>query len=373
MDFLAALTVFSYTLPILPQFAADPSRFGALVAVAAALCMVYLLRRRWALAAYAVMLAAAWLHSALGAVLIPADIMLLLGLYHVAAHAKWPLSLAAGAGAIIWLCATVFPQLDALFLGIGDFGLLLVSVVWVWTWGTLVRTRRAYIAGLQERTRQLEREQAAQAQMAVAEERARIAREIHDIVSHSLGVMVVLSEGAAAKLDTEPERARSAVLTVRDTGRSALTEMRRVLNMLQSGEPGPHAPQPGVAQLRELTEASAAAGLPVTLTVQGDPVPLPAGLDLTVYRTVQEALTNVRKHAGPIVSHAEVRLRFSESAVEVRVTDDGQGTHCASGPPGYGLIGMRERVTAYGGALETGLRPSGGFEVRATLPLEGRA
>ena len=206
----------------------------------------------------------------------------------------------------------------------------------------------------------------------MAAERARIAREIHDIVSHSLSVVVVMSDGAASKVDTEPERAKSAMLGVRDTGRSALTEMRRMLGVLRDDEPGSHAPQPGIAQLQRLVEDSKKTGLPVTLTIEGEPVPVSAGLDLTVYRIVQEALTNIHKHAGSVRT-VEVRLGFGESEVELRITDDGPGLDSGPGGEsgGHGLVGMRERVAAYGGTLDAGLRPSGGFEVKAMLPKGG--
>jgi signal transduction histidine kinase len=228
------------------------------------------------------------------------------------------------------------------------------------------------VDGLKERARQLEREKESQARIVAAEERARIAREIHDIVSHSLSVVVVMAEGASLKMRTEPERAEKAMLTVRDTGRNALTEMRRMLDVLRDGEPESHKPQPGIAQLGPLIEGSRASGLPVEMTLQGEPVEVTAGVDLVVYRVVQEALTNARKHAGPLLSKVAVQLRYEDDSLEVQITDDGQGpsAHPGSEPGGgHGLVGMCERVAAYGGKLRTDPRPGGGFEVVATLPI----
>lgn len=146
--------------------------------------------------------------------------------------------------------------------------------------------------------------------------------------------------------------------------------MRRMLGVLRDDEPGSHAPQPGIAQLERIVADAKTTGLPVTLTIEGEPVSLTSGLDLTVYRIVQEALTNVHRHAGS-VSAVEVRLRYGDSEVEVRVTDDGRGFDDTPGdePAGHGLVGMRERVMAYGGTLRAGMRPSGGFEVAAILPV----
>ena len=158
---------------------------------------------------------------------------------------------------VLWVLFAVVPQMDS------NLSQPFVVVVVAWTWGTTVRIRRDYVDGLKERARQLEREKESQARIVAAAERARIAREIHDIVSHSLSVVVVMAEGASLKARTEPERAEQAMLTVRDTGRNALAEMRRMLDVLRDGEPGSHAPQPGIAQLGPLIEESRASGFTV--------------------------------------------------------------------------------------------------------------
>ncbi|WDZ90602.1 sensor histidine kinase [Nocardiopsis sp. HUAS JQ3] len=373
LDLLVVLAVFVYNLPIFPAYVPDGPRLAALVIVLVGLCAPYLLRRRYPLAVLAVMLLAACVQVLLGTRLIPADVMLLFAAYNVATRFVWLISLPGAVAVVAWLLIAVLPRLGEDYIGVSELGSLVAVTALVWTWGTLVRIRRDYVASLQERARQLEREREAQAQIARVEERARIAREIHDIVSHSLSVIVLMSDGAASKVETEPQRAKTAMITARDTGRSALTEMRRMLGVLREDEPGSHSPQPGIAQLERLVEESKAAGLPVALRAEGDPAPLSAGLDLTVYRVVQEALTNVRKHAGPEVRNVQVRLRYRDTDLEVQITDDGQGfsDHPDSEPAGHGLVGMRERVAAYSGTLRAGMRPSGGFEVTAVLPIGG--
>jgi signal transduction histidine kinase len=372
VDVLVAVGVFVYNLPIIPIYADVPAAAVGLMVVSAALCGPYLARRRYPLAVLGVMLAAACVQLTLGTPILAADAMLLFAVYNVATRYLWWVSLFGALLTVIWLLVTVIPHLGEEFIDIGQLGVLIVVTLWVWTWGTLVRIRRQYIVGLRERAEQAERERETNARIAVAGERARIAREIHDIVSHSLSVVVVMSDGAASKVETEPERAKSAMLGVRDTGRTALAEMRRMLGVLRDDEPGSHAPQPGIAQLDGLITQSRAAGMPVNLTVSGEATPMPEGVGLTVYRLVQEALTNVRKHAGPDVARVDVSLQYRPGKVEVRVTDDGHGptTEPRSGGRGQGLLGMRERVAAHDGTLQAGPRRGGGFEVIAVLPRE---
>lgn len=369
VDLLVVLAVLLYNLPILPVSVAPGPMRLVMHLLSVGLCLPFLLRRRFPLAVFGTVLALAFLQVLLGTSELAADVMLLFVTYNVATRFTWRISLPAAALVVSWLWTAQLPKLGTNYLSISDLVSISVVTILVWMWGTLVRTRRDYIASLQERARQLEREKDAQAQIAVAAERARIAREIHDIVSHSLSVVVVMSEAAASKVYTEPERARTAILGVRDTGRSALTDMRRALGVLRDGEPGSHAPQPGVGQLDQLITESVEAGLPLQLSLEGRAVALPPGLDLTVFRIVQEALTNVRKHAGP-VTRVEVRLRYTDEQLHVRVTDDGQGLRGEQTDVGHGLVGMQERTNAYGGTLHTGMRPGGGFEVTAVLPIE---
>lgn len=256
---------------------------------------------------------------------------------------------------------------------------LAIPFALAWVLGDSVRTRRAYYAQLEERAAQLEKERDAQAKVAVAAERARIARELHDVVAHNVSVMVVQADGAAYVLDAAPEQCGQALETISGTGRQALAEMRRLLGVLRTGEPGEdsadRAPQPDVGRLDDLIEQVRGAGLPVDFTVQGTPRPLSSGVELTAYRIVQEALTNTRKHGGPDVS-ARVRLVYGSDALDLLVEDDGRGAqhevHEQGGADGlgHGMIGMRERVGMVGGRLDAGPRPGGGFRISAVLPLK---
>ncbi|TDC22618.1 sensor histidine kinase [Streptomyces sp. 8K308] len=259
---------------------------------------------------------------------------------------------------------------------------LTIAFLLAWVLGDSLRTRRAYYAELEERANRLEQERETQARMAVAAERARIARELHDVVAHNVSVMVVQADGAAYVLDTAPEQTRNALHTISGTGRQALTEMRRLLGVLR-GEDGQvtgqdYVPQPGVEQLADLVDQVRGTGLPVDFRIEGTPRPLPSGVELTAYRIVQEALTNTRKHGGPHVG-ATVRLSYDPDALTVLAEDDGRGAQRelyeerGADGRGQGLIGMRERVGMVGGVLIAGPRPGGGFRISATLPLAGDA
>jgi signal transduction histidine kinase len=193
---------------------------------------------------------------------------------------------------------------------------------------------------------------------------------MHDVVAHSLSVMVVQAEAAEAMLDADPERARRPLAAVQETGRSALGELRRMLGVLREmAEEGPAlAPQPGLDGLDALVGQVRAAGLPVTVRIKGEPRPLPPGIDLSAYRIVQEGLTNALKHAGP--ARAEVLVAYDDDELELRVSDDGRGYDPDADGAGHGLVGMRERVALYGGSLDAGPLPEGGFALSARLPLE---
>jgi signal transduction histidine kinase len=206
------------------------------------------------------------------------------------------------------------------------------------------------------------------AREAVAEERARIAREMHDSVAHSVSVMVLQAGAAEQVLAVSPDRARESLQTIQDIGREAIVELRRMLGLLRDPvEDASLAPQPSVGRLDTLFGQVRAAGLPVELTIEGQPRRLPPGVDRSAYRIVQEGLTNALKHAGP--AHASVTLRYGDRALELEVLDDGRGATDANGG-GFGLIGMRERAALYGGELDAGARPGGGYALRARLPLE---
>jgi signal transduction histidine kinase len=241
--------------------------------------------------------------------------------------------------------------------------------------GITVSTRQAYLAELEERARRLERERDQQAQLATAAERARIARDMHDVVAHNLTVMIALADGAARSATVAPERAAGVMAQVSATGRQALGEMRRLLGVLQdSGDTGGRAPQPGLDDLEALVARVRSAGPRVSLTVAGVPGAWGPGAGLAVYRIVQEALTNTMKHAGPGAA-AEVALRYEPGGVELDVTDDGAGRQArpADGA-GHGVAGMVERASAYGGVVTAGPRADGpGWRVRARLRFEEEA
>ena len=202
---------------------------------------------------------------------------------------------------------------------------------------------------------------------AVADERARIARELHDIVAHAMSVMVVQAGAARTVVDTDPRAAKSAIGRIEETGRDGMAEMRRLVAILKDGSGDADlAPQPGLDRLSSLVDSFRAAGLQVEVVTRGGPRPLPAGVDLTAYRLVQEALTNVIKHAGS--ASARVSLEWAPDGLVVEVADGGRGGTRDAVSGGHGLVGMRERVAIYGGLLETGSRPGGGFVVRAHLP-----
>jgi signal transduction histidine kinase len=251
--------------------------------------------------------------------------------------------------------------------GVGNF--VFVSIVFsiAWLIGLLVSRTFHEAERARERAARAERAREERARLAVSDERARIARELHDVVGHSVSVMTVQASAARRLLRPQQEKEREALLVVEKTGREAMAEMRRMVGVLRRPEEAPAlAPQPSLEQIETLVEHTREAGLPVDLRIEGEPVQLPPGVDLTAYRLVQEALTNTMKHAR--ASSAEVVVRYGDGDVELTISDDGVGG--ADGDSGgHGLVGMRERVSVYGGELEAGPRADGGFRLRARLPI----
>jgi len=311
----------------------------------------------------------------------PGDAAFLVILYTCAASGpRWSSRLAlAGGLAAAPLAELRWPPQDAywtVWTRLLQTFFLTVIFALSWVIGDRLRTRRAYYAELEERAARLHREREVQSRAAVAAERARIARELHDVVAHNVSVMVVQADGAAYVLDSAPDQAKEALATISGTGRQALAEMRRLLGLLRSGDDagGEYVPQPGVDQLADLIEQVRGAGLPVRFEVAGQARPLSSGVELTAYRIVQEALTNVRKHGGAGAS-ANVMLGFGDLALDLLIEDDGRGArhelYAQGGRDGLGqgLIGMRERIGMIGGTLDAGPRPGGGFRISAVLPL----
>ena len=239
-------------------------------------------------------------------------------------------------------------------------GIFLMSAA-AWAIGRAFAERGRHTRELEQQTRHFEQAQAA----AALAERARIAAELHDVVAHSVSVMTIQAGAARMLLDDDPEKARQPLIAVEETGHQALAEMRRLLGVLRGNDDTALAPQPGMAQLDALVEQTRSAGLPVDVDKDGSSRPLPPGIDLTAYRIVQEALTNVLKHGG--AAHARVSVRYAADALELEVTNSGRVAQAGGG--GYGLLGMRQRVALYGGELLAEPRAEGGFTVRARLPV----
>ena len=260
---------------------------------------------------------------------------------------------------IVFIRASGVPETELIWVSIPICGTFLIAAA------SARHSERARLA--EERARRME----AEARQAVEEERGRITRELHDVLAHSVSVMTVQASAVRRLLTPEQEREREALMTVEETGRQALAEMRRLLGIMRTESERPAlAPQPGIGTLPELVEQVRQSGLPVELTVEGTPVKLPAGVDLSAYRIVQEALTNTLKHAGP--AHAWVAVRYAGEDVEIEVANDGSSENDGDGT-GHGLVGMRERVALCGGELESGPRPGGGFKISARLPVAGGA
>ncbi|ALO09250.1 Two-component system sensor kinase [Streptomyces venezuelae] len=358
----------------------NPLAFGA---VAVLFSLVVALRRRAPEKMLLLTVALGLVQLVFGLEPFIADFAMLVIVFTVAAHdgPRWASRLALVGG----LSASTLSQLRWPMDGIDSVAatifftvIMTVPFALAWVLGDSLRTRRAYFAQLEERASRLEQEREAQAKVAVAAERARIARELHDVVAHNVSVMVVQADGAAYVMDSSPETAKQALETISTTGRQALAEMRRLLGILRTGEhqeAGEYVPQPDVQQIEDLVEQVRGAGLTVDFAIEGSPRPLPSGVELTAYRIVQEALTNTRKHGGPDVG-ASVRLVYFDDGLGLLVEDDGRGApqemyeDGGADGRGHGLIGMRERVGMVGGTLDAGPRPGGGFRISALLPLK---
>ncbi|CAM5454857.1 two-component sensor histidine kinase [Streptomyces abikoensis] len=361
---------------------ASTTQTAVLLATMVSLCLVIALRRRAPVPMLLLTIASGLAQIAADVQVHTGDLAMLVIVYTVASGpVRWAsrLALAGGLAApVLFLVRWPVHARNA-----AEFAVVVASLttpfVLAWVLGDSMRTRRAYWAQLEERAARLEKEREQQARMAVTAERARIARELHDVVAHNVSVMVVQADGAAYVLDASPEQAKQALETISGTGRQALAEMRRLLGVLRTEEGttegGDYVPQPDVEQIGDLVEQVRGAGLPVQYEVEGAPRPLPSGVELTAYRIVQEALTNTRKHGGPEAG-ASVRLTYFDDGLGLLVEDDGRGAqhelYEAGGADGmgHGLIGMRERVGMVGGTLDAGPRPGGGFRISVLLPVK---
>jgi signal transduction histidine kinase len=351
---------------------ADHRQLVPRLGFAAVMCGALVVRRRYPVPVFVVVAVTAGAQYVAGTRVQAFDLAILVALYTVAARCSRRDTILAAIVVEVGIIMAAFPWSGRPALGL--VGPTVVAAAGA-ALGANLRVRRAYLAELEARAERLERERDQQAQLAASAERARIARELHDIVAHHVSVMVAQADGASFAIDRDAARARRAMEVVAQTGREALAEMRRLLGVLRPA-PGEDevAPQPGVDQLEELVEKVRHAGLPVELRVNGTPPPMPAGLELAAYRVVQEALTNTMKHGGPN-TNARVEVAYRTDGIEIRVADAGPPPVAPapnrSAGPGQGIVGMRERAAVYGGEIRVGSRPEGGYEVLASFPLEG--
>jgi signal transduction histidine kinase len=325
-------------------------------------------RRRFPVVSAAVVAVFGFLQLASYDSLVPADVAAILALYALAAYGPRKLASAGlGVGFVGTLLAAVrYSQASSSPLVAAGFVAMLLLTTWAL--GTMRRVRRREEERLTERARLLERERDQEGRLAATAERARIAREMHDVVAHSLSVTISQADGGRYAARSDPQSAISALETIAVTGRQALADMRTLLGVLRQDDDLALAPQPDTDAIPDLVEQIAASGLDVGLEVSGVPRPLPPGPALAAYRIVQESLTNVLKHGGPNTT-VWVQLNWLADVLEVSVLDDGRGAGAISGgADGQGLLGMHERATLHGGRLAAGPRPGGGFGVRAQLP-----
>lgn len=373
------LTVSLFVLLGVPSMVLAPgTQVAAIANLAAAIAMPAAMywRRHHPMGVTAVVYLSALGHLVLGSPGLPVDVIVLLALYSATVHAsrvasRWALVGALLGAALQTLTATQrtgpgLVEAAAIFLA------LAAVVVAVWALGHARRNRLRHVAALAEREQQLAVERAQQAQIVAAEERARIARDMHDVVAHSLSVVIAQADGGQYAARHDPQAAQRALSTIADTGRAALADMRKILGVLRTpedeSEAAPTAPQPLDNDIADLITQVRGAGLSVALTRLGTPRALPPGLGVTVYRICQEALTNVLKHAGSAVT-ASVLLQWGARRLILQVDDTGRGAAAGGDGGGHGLVGMQERVDLFGGTLQAGPRPGGGFRVRVELPI----
>jgi signal transduction histidine kinase len=359
----------------------DPDALAYLLLVGGAAAL--LLRRRWPLPVLAVTLACGLAYAARTYPEGPSQLAVFPALWTVALtlprRQAW---LAAAVAAVAAASVELFLYGDTMFDGEPVYAAVTVlAAMW---WGEAVRARRAYVAELRDRAEWAERSREEEARRRVDEERLRIARELHDVVSHTIGVISVQAGVAAHLLHRRPDKAADSLAAIRQASDEALGELHTMLGVLRQGDGdggrAPLAPAPGLAELDALVAQAAGAGIEVKVAVEGEPRRLPSAVDLACYRVVQESLTNVVRHAG--ASQAEITVTHHHDRVVVEVLDDGNGVESASGRrsgdsdrqirrSGQGIPGMRERARALGGSLEAGPRPGGGFRVQASLPVAG--
>jgi signal transduction histidine kinase len=364
------LVVIAGGWPTAPRWR-EPDTLAVVLVAAGTAALLF--RRRWPLAVLAFTVAVSLAYSARTYPEGPSGLPVYAALYTVVTLVdQRRLVWLAVAGVVV---AAVYSE--TIFYGESQFdgepvyvALSVVAFAWL---AEAVRARRAYVAELRDRAERAERTREEEARRRVHDERMRIARELHDVVSHTIGVISVQAGVAAHLLRRRPEKAAESLEAIRQASDEALGELHAMLGVLRDGDDGrpPLSPAPGLAELDALVAQAGGAGVEVQVSVEGEPRRLPSAVDLTAYRVVQESLTNVVRHAG--ASRARVTVNHHAGGVVVEVVDDGRGGAAGngSGGSGQGILGMRERARALGGTLEAGPRPEGGFRVLATLPVEG--
>ena len=336
---------------------------AALILVAVA-CLALIWRRRWPVAVLGVSVAAATIYTLLGYVNGAVLVAPMIALYTVASQVTVRQAVAYGLGTLV-----VLGSASISVNPLGPFGGAVVILPFmtavVVIAGIAVANRRAYVDSIRDRAEQ-------DARRRLDEERLRIARELHDVVAHTMATINVQAGGAAHVLPTHPEAVAESLQAIKTASKEGLRELRAILNVLrQADDADPTQPAPGTAQLEDLIASARRSGLKTTFTVTGEPVPLPAAVDLAAYRIIQESLTNTIRHAGPAT--AAVSLGYHHDELRIDVTDTGRGQLAIAGNSGgHGLAGMRERAAAVGGTVEAGPGPAGGFRVTARLPFGGR-
>jgi signal transduction histidine kinase len=343
---------------------------GAALLLVGVACLALAWRRRYPVTVLAVSVAAVTVYSLLGYVNGASLVAPILALYAVATQVSVRRAAIAAVLTLGVLMTATAANNPFGHISGGGFDIIPFMVVAVVFAGIAVANRRAYVASIQDRADQ-------DARRRIDEERLRIARELHDVVAHTMATINVQAGVAAHVLPSKPEAAAEALLAIKTASKEGLRELRAILNVLrQADDADPVQPAPGLAQLDALIEGARRAGLPVTFAVTGDRFPLPTAVDLAAYRIVQESLTNVIRHAGP--ADAAVSIRYHPGEIAIDVTDTGHGpkpgaaASAAGGTAGHGQVGMRERAAAVGGTVQTGPRPGGGYQVTARLPVHGR-
>ena len=363
---LCALAVGAHWNAPLPPHGTDPSVLGTVLVCLTALPIA--LRRRHPIAVLAVVAIA---EETVGIIGYPNSgwVSLMIAVYTLAAHCSGkPRAVTAKIFAVCTLIVLV-SGLFASKLEVGDFVSSIVFLVGAFVLGDNLQRRRLHVAELADKVEQADRERELIAQQRTQDERSRIARELHDVVAHSVSLMIIQAGAARRSIATSPERAEDALRSLEATGRQAMDELRRVLGVLRTAEidGSQLSPQPSLSHVRELVDGDPSLAVELHETGQ-PPLDIPPSVELSLFRVVQEALTNVRKHAGQ-VRHVGVTISYEPEQIVVQVVDDGRGASVALNADGHGLVGMRERMALCGGSVSAGPKPGGGWQVRASAPL----